>query len=503
MIKTKIYGAPGTGKTTRMLELLKEEIAAGTPVENIAFVTHTVAARKEAVDRTQMQEDKLRFFRTIHGICYAQMGITKRFVMQPSDYLDFGESIGKKFSVNFTRDTDIDGLPYGFAHSPGNDILAVRQMAAAKLCKITDVLETWPQEVAHDDMRKILEQYRAWKATNSKFDFVDMLQMYAHKGGPIDAKVGFIDEAQDLSLQQWAIVEKMMAKVDRLYIAGDDDQSIYAFIGADRYGFLDYNTDRDEILPKTWRLKDDIWRHAKRIIKRVSKRKPKEIETNGAGGEIDYYNCDVSRVPLSSNESTMFISRHNGQLDNLAEELEQRGIPFDGRGWQPYGSTAVRAIKAYLALRKGQPVLLRDAATVLDRIGDKSGGNVLRSSARKSKEETTTELPGVNLEADWVRYLAKTSSDVTNNQTIRTILNSVGWPGVLEPPKVSLSTYHGSKGRQADHVVLLTDCYRKAYDSARMDPDDEARVAYVGVTRAKNRLSIILPKTEMYMRSML
>jgi superfamily I DNA/RNA helicase len=293
-----------------------------------------------------------------------------------------------------------------------------------------------------------------------------------------------------------------MSRVKRLYIAGDDDQSIYAFIGADRYGFLEHPVNKDEVLPKTWRLLDNVWNHAQRIITGVSRRHEKNIQTRGGGGEIEYYNCDISRVPISNTETTMFIARHNGQLDSLAQELTGRGIPFEGRGWQPYGSTAVRAIHALLSMRAGTPVPLREAALVLDRIGHKEEGNAMRGKARSAPDATITQHPLINVSADWVRYLARSSADITKNQVIRTILNSVGWPGVLEPPKVSLTTYHGSKGREADHVVLLTDCYRKAYDGARADPDDERRVAYVGVTRAKQRLSIILPQTDMFMRCM-
>lgn len=502
MFKTKIYGAPGTGKTTRLLQILQDEVSAGTSVDRIAFVTHTVSARREAIDRLQINEDKLRFFRTIHGICYAQIGLHREQVMQANDYLDFGDSIGTKFSVNFTRDTDMDGLPFGFLHSVGNEVLAARQLAAAKMCRITEITDNWPQHVDHDSMRKTLNAYFNWKRKFTKFDFVDMLQMYMRNGEPIDADVGIIDEAQDLSPQQWQIVSKMMANVKRLYIAGDDDQSIYAFIGADRYGFLDHPVDLDEVLPKTWRLLDNVWKYASGIIGSVARRREKNIRTRGEGGELDYYNCDISRVPIGNHQTTMFISRHNGQLDDLAEELTSRGIPFEGRGWQPHGSTAVRAINTLLSMRSGKPVGLRDAAIVLDRTGNKEAAKSLRAQARKEPATTITSHCDVNVNADWVRYLARSPTEVTKNQIIRTILNSVGWPGVLEPPKVSLSTYHGSKGREADHVVLLTDCYRKAYDNARVDPDDERRIAYVGITRARSKVSIILPQTEMYMRAL-
>lgn len=499
----KIYGAPGTGKTTRMLDLLSKEMEAGTPVERIAFVTHTVAARREALDRASAftKVDDLKYFRTIHGICYAQIGLRRDNVMQADDYLAFAEQYGIRFSESFTRDLDTDGLPLGYAHSPGNEILAVRQLAAAKMCSIRDVAADWPAGVDTSTMREVLEGYRKWKEHNAKFDFVDMLQMYARLGEPIDVDVVFLDEAQDLSLQQWAIFRQMIKKAKRVYIAGDDDQSIYAFIGADPYGFLDYETDASEILPKTWRLKDKVWNYAQRIIGQVHRRQKKEISTSGPGGQIDFYNVDIRHIPIDDSGSTMFISRHNSQLDDFADELRSRGIPFDGRGWTPYGSRQVSAVTAFLALREGKPIGLRDAALVLDTLKDKERAKVYRNRARSEPQATVAEIAGVDTGADWVRYLARNTADLKRNEFIRDVLRNLGVKGILEPPKVSLTTYHGSKGREADHVVLMTDCFRKAYDHARIYPDDERRLAYVGVTRARKKLSIILPQTDMFMRS--
>jgi superfamily I DNA/RNA helicase len=500
---TKIYGAPGTGKTTRMLELLSQEIARGTKIERIGFVTHTVAARVEALDRIgkSVNEADLKYFRTIHGICYSQLGLHRSQVMQTNDYLDFGASCGVPFSTNFHVDVDASGTPGGYQHSPGNEILAIRQLAAAKCCSITELREQWPKDVTTDQMKKTLDQYLAWKEANAKFDFVDMLQFYAKHGSPIDVDVLFLDEAQDLSLQQWAIFAIMSRTAKRVYIAGDDDQSIYAFIGADPYGFLDFKATQDEVLPKTWRLKDNVWDYAQKIIRRVSKRKDKKITTSGEGGSIDYYNTDVRHIDINPKETTMFISPHNNQLAEFAEELDSRGIPYNGRGWTPYGSSNVAAAKAYLALRAGEPIGRKDAATMLDKLGDKARAKEYRAKARTDSTPVTS-VEGVNLSADWVEYLSRSDRDRQRNATIRTVLQRSGWPGVLEPPKVSLTTYHGSKGREADHVILLTDCYRKAYDHSLRQPDDERRLAYVGVTRAKSRVSIILPQTEMYMRSL-
>ena len=503
-MKTKIYGAPGTGKTTRMLDLLSREMENGTPVERIAFLTHTVAARREAMDRALVfaKEDQLKYFRTIHGICYSQIGLRRDNVMQSNDYLKFGDSYGIQFSTNFTGDIAEDGLPSGYAHSPGNEVMAVRQLAAAKMCKITDLTEEWPLDMNADMMRSVLEAYMKWKDENAKFDFVDMLQMYQRIGEPIDVDVIFLDEAQDLSLQQWHIFAKMIADAKRIYVAGDDDQSIYAFIGADPYGFLDYKTDSKEILPKTWRLRSNVWEYASKIIRQVSKRQDKDIQTREGNGEIEFYNCDIRQVPITSNETTMFISRHNSQLDDFADELRQRGVPFVGRGWTPHGTKQSTVVQSYLALRDGRPIGLKDAAAVLDTLRKKDEAKAFRDRARSSPSETVCYIKGINLEADWVTYLARNPYDVNHNETIKAIIRSSGMKGITDPPKVSLTTYHGSKGREADHVVLMTDCFRKAYDHAILNPDDERRLAYVGVTRAKERLSIMLPQTEMWMRSL-
>jgi superfamily I DNA/RNA helicase len=483
--------------------LLSQEIARGTKVERIGFVTHTVAARVEALQRigTTVNEADLKYFRTIHGICYSQLGLHRSQVMQTSDYLDFASDSGIPFSTNFAVSVDASGVPDGYQHSPGNEILAIRQLAAAKCCSVTGLREQWPNGVTTEQMKQTLDKYLSWKERNAKFDFVDMLQFYAKHGEAIDVDVLFLDEAQDLSLQQWQIFAIMSAKAKRIYIAGDDDQSIYSFIGADPYGFLDFKATQDEVLPKTWRLKDNVWNFAQKIIRRVSKRKDKTISTFGEGGSIDYYNTDVRHIEIDPSETTMLISPHNNQLADFAEELDSRGIPYAGRGWTPYGSSNVTAAKAYLALRAGEPIGRKDAATMLDKLGEKAKAKEYRAKARTDSTPVTS-VEGVNLAADWVDYLGRSERDRQRNATIKAVLQRSGWPGVLEPPKVSLTTYHGSKGREADHVILLTDCYRKAYDHARVNPDDERRLAYVGVTRAKSRVSIILPQTEMYMRSL-
>ena len=63
-------------------------------------------------------------------------------------------------------------------------------------------------------------------------------------------------------------------------------------------------------------------------------------------------------------------------------------------------------------------------------------------------------------------------------------------------PRITLSTIHGSKGGEADNVMLLTELPRVIDENYFKNKDDERRVFYVGMTRAKKELHIVRSQTE-------
>ena len=58
-------------------------------------------------------------------------------------------------------------------------------------------------------------------------------------------------------------------------------------------------------------------------------------------------------------------------------------------------------------------------------------------------------------------------------------------------PKIKILTIHGSKGGEADNVVLLSELSNKAYQSLLKNGDDERRVFYTGITRSKKNLFLV------------
>lgn len=65
-------------------------------------------------------------------------------------------------------------------------------------------------------------------------------------------------------------------------------------------------------------------------------------------------------------------------------------------------------------------------------------------------------------------------------------------------PRIKIGTIHGVKGGEAEHVLLLTDIAPRTYREMHALPDDEIRVFYVAITRAKKSLHIVQPNTNMY-----
>ena len=86
MISRKLFGPPGTGKTTRLLKYVKTFLKLGTPIDKIGYFAFTTKAANEAIDRmldyhTAFERKDLKHFRTLHSLAFNQLGMKKAQVM--------------------------------------------------------------------------------------------------------------------------------------------------------------------------------------------------------------------------------------------------------------------------------------------------------------------------------------------------------------------------------------------------------------------------------------
>jgi len=92
----------------------------------------------------------------------------------------------------------------------------------------------------------------------------------------------------------------------------------------------------------------------------------------------------------------------------------------------------------------------------------------------------------------WHEALTKIAED-KRNYIISLLRRGVKLTGKVP---IKLSTIHGAKGGEADNVLLLADLTTKFAKDYERNSDDINRLLYVGITRAKQSLHIVLPKNE-------
>ena len=101
---------------------------------------------------------------------------------------------------------------------------------------------------------------------------------------------------------------------------------------------------------------------------------------------------------------------------------------------------------------------------------------------------------GLKLDKDLPWFRALENIESTKKTYVRMCLRRK--ENIRRAPRIKLSTIHGSKGGEADNVMLLTDLTRKADVSYWSQRDEERRVFYVGMTRARNTLNIVRSQSD-------
>lgn len=508
---TKTYGPPGTGKTTTLISMLKTVLASGTPPTRVAYITHTKAACEEVKDRVAdelgLAKSEMKWFRTIHSMCcgMAKIGFNDIWSYKDNDlfHAETGFYLKGSFDTEALEEYD-DDIDDGY-----DIVLFADQLSKSRMVSLKEIVQDMPLSAKLIEPDDFLTAYSEYKAKRGKLDFTDMLLSY-HKDdyGPGDVDVVFVDEAQDLSKLQWEIVNKFAADADELHLAGDDDQSIYKFLGADEYGFLDYPSDHDNVLTHSYRVPEVIGEVATRVIDQIERRKEKEVEWQDKPGEINKYALDEMFLPWKDwargDESVMVLTRHRRQMYEVRKMLNKLKVPHTVKGKSMGTSELGKLIRVYLELihdiTQFRPAVV---AKLLDRLGDHEQATGLRVMGAADRK-LVVGIDDIKIKTTeyWPALFTKKRWEQRHIDSLRREVNEYGLEVIGPMPRIDISTYHGSKGREADHVVLFTDCYQQTWDEQERNPDSEIRLSYVGLTRAKKTVTIIVPRTMMYLRAL-
>ena len=492
-----LLGPPGCGKTTSIMTQVEQDLRHYKP-EEIAFVSFTKKAVREGVDRVcrkfNLPPSRFPYFQTIHSMCYRQLGCQRNDLMGRREYEELGTILGYELSAS----NDIeDGMLVIPDKDKGSKLLFFDNMARIMRRDLRDVWKNADSGIMWAEVERFSSVYQKYKDNSGKMDFTDLLSRYIEDGIPTGVKVAYIDEAQDLSRIQWEALSKCFAGVDKLVIAGDDDQSIFKWSGADLHTFLSLKGDV-EVLAHSYRLPLAVFNKAASIVGRVKQRFAKPFTPAGHVGAVNYVSS-FDHVRINPEESTLILVRNVYLLGRIYADLMIRGISFTGRnGYESVNDEHVKAIIAWERIRKGDAVPLDMVKAMYEqlRVGEylARGGKVELLNTERSDEtftwETLRDHYGLLSMPVWHQALIGIPLE-KREYYIGLLRRKIKLSSAVN---VHVNTIHGVKGGEADHVIIISDMSKRTYEEMQKDPCSEHRVAYVAVTRAKEKLTIVMPE---------
>ena len=499
-----VLGAPGTGKTYELLRILRQELEAGTPPNRIALCTFTRKASEEALDRVLnefgLTKRDVPHFRTIHSIAMRYSGLSGSVLLEGSKVQEFANWIGETINGRISEDGSWTG------YQRGDRLLFMVNLARIRRVTLRSLYEADHDDLDWSTVERFARGLHHYKQELRLSDYSDLLERFVAQGQTPPVDVLLVDEAQDLSLLQWDVVRKIGTTCRKIVIGADDDQAIFEWAGADSNTIIDMSGSVN-VLDQSYRVPIKVQNLANSLIQRVKHRRPKVwrpreepgiVRTIGSFDDADFTSPDGLD---GETQPVMVLARNRFQLDPVCELLKSAGIVYEREGLSSIPRSTVDAIVFWERLRRGEAQTVKEIvdgpyALMSVGIGIKRGFKTLKTIPPDVEMSMSDlmEYGGLLTDAVWHEALDKLPA------TERLYIQRCRRNGerLTTKPRVLLSTVHGAKGGEAGRVILMTDLAPRSWREAQRNPDAEARVFYVGATRAKQELCVVKPQTGRY-----
>ena len=473
-MRYKVVGPPGTGKTKTLLDKVKLYLDTGISLDRIGYFAFTKKASEEARDRflelrPNLTKKDIKYFQTLHSLAFNNLGLKEENVMDELNYKVIGETSGIQIKYAFYEKNAWNGV-----FTSDSEYLTLINLARVKRIKPLEQLDLNEHlgKVERDKLEAIDIAINQYKKVYELIDFTDMLEKFLEKGS-IQNKLDviFIDEAQDLSKIQWDMIEKI--EKDNgcdVWIAGDDDQAIFGWAGADVDSFIDWDA-TEMPLKQSVRVPKTVQQKALSIISRVKdNRLEKDYLPRQLSGQVlDVY--DFKEINMNEGD-WLILARTNPLLKQVPLILKNKGFFFETKDGQSISKKFYDDILNWDKFRKGEEI----AEVQLHRLLEKIKGK-----------------PNKSLK--WYDAFTNVSQEKID-YVFKMIING---EDLSKPPRIKISTIHSAKGGEATNVVLFlnqTINTMRAANKSVWKQDEEYRVWYVGVTRAIQNLYLVKCKNK-------
>lgn len=566
-----LLAVPGSGKTTALLSRIGNLLyCRQVAPENILTVTYTVAATNDMRRRFSQifgEEYAARLeFRTINGMCariirqFEQATGRQAFqlVTDEGEVTRLVREAWRSCNRGFPTDSDLEEARTRIAYCKNS------MLSDAEIMELED----------GETFFKLFDAYRTMLLKNRLMDYDDQmvygLKILRSQPGILQSwqqryRYFHVDEAQDTSRIQHAIIRLLASQSRNLFMVGDEDQSIYGFRAAYPQALMEFQQDWPEakvlFLETNYRSTGAIVAAADGFIRQNTSRHPKRMTTPNPNG-VSVTHKQVSRrwsqysylaeQAAAAKEQLAILYRNHESALPLVDLLEKQGIPYTCRGQKAsfFTHPTVRDIvdifcfarrqddgelfqKLYYKFRCG---MTRELAEQTIKRGRQLQGKPLFAIAAAvcqedwlqprleslyaqlcllHQETSAQALSRIGYEMGYREYLRGKNADEGKLDILMAIARNNPHPEdflqrleQLEQlaadgrtgsgSRVILSTIHGSKGLEYDRVILmdvldgvLPQTAEPVGEGSLQQLEEERRLFYVGMTRAKNQLEIL------------
>ena len=546
-----ILAGAGSGKTKTLTHRIAHLLSQGVSPENILAVTFTNKAAEEMKTRVQkllgLNITNL-FIGTFHSLgakilreeieC---LGYKKTFVIYDEDD-SFSLAKDILSEMNLSRDR----------FKPGPFLNLISKIKS----ELADSGSLGADDFYKKQLASFYNIYnRRLKSANAvDFDDLIMLPVKIYESRPEilkkyqeQYKYILVDEYQDTNRAQYVLINLLARKNKNIFAIGDPDQAIYGWRHADFRNILNFEKDYPEAkvvkLEQNYRSSQNILSAAHEIISKNIERKEKTLWTeNPAGDMIEVIEVNNERaeaefildkiIDLNKNglnlDKIVVMYRTNAQSRVLEEACLYANLPYRVVGAVKfYQRKEIKDVLAYLRFIQNQ-----DDEISLKRIAGILGKRLLQSfmadflDFRKQTEGLPPKelIKSVIKKTNYYNYLEKKFPDFSpdgeleSESRIKNIKELIGLASMHDnlsgfltevalmqqerdtdnSKKLNLMTIHSAKGLEFDAVFIagaeenLMPHSRAAYSLEELE--EERRLCYVGMTRAKKYLWLLFAK---------
>ena len=457
----KIYGPPGTGKTFRLIRRVKAYERKGVPLHKIGYFAFTRKAAEEARKRINVSEKEVPYFQTLHAFCYHLLGLNEEDIIQPYHYEDLGKKLNIR--VSFTDKYNEEETHFLTCNNPYFQMIQRAINKDITIRKEFDLNEHDKKQVKDfDTLDHIYKNLQIYKNKNSLYDFNDIIKSVINSNKIPHFKAIFIDEAQDLSPLQWQLYDKLKEHCDQIYLAGDDDQAIYAWAGADVKRFVQEPA-KERILKQSRRISMAVQAEARYPIMRIEGvRKKKFYRPRSYDGESRYI-ADLNQVDLTKGK-WLILTRTKSNLLDIMKDLKRKNFYYQSNKGKSFKVGMYEAAAAYTKWTNDEVLNEKEINSIKEYIPN----------------------------ADWDAKIPWYDKFIADQKEILYLRNLIASKENLkEKARIWLSTIHAIKGGEEDNVILSLHQGRTVQQGIKLSvdkQDEEHRVWYVGITRARNNI---------------